>query len=500
MNNRRWILFAFICVKFVLQYVLTNDYYDLHRDEYLHLDQGHHLAWGYESVPPFTSWVSWIIIQLGSSVFWVRFFPALFGCLTLLLIWKTIEKLSGKLFALVLGATAITISCLLRIDLLYQPNPFDIFAWTLVYYMVVNYIKTNENKWLYFMAMAFAIGFLNKYNIGFLIIGLVPAVLLSKHRSIFLNRHFYLAMALSLLLISPNLYWQYQHHFPVIYHMKELAATQLIHVQRSEFLKEQLLFCLNIIFVIVAALLSFFAQPAFKQYRLFFFSFLFTLFAFLFFRAKGYYALGLYPILVAFGAVRIETFTLNKNRRWIRPVMIAAPILLFLPLIRILFPIYTPQEFIKQANGRMSRWEDGKEYALPQDFADMLGWRELAKRTDQVYASLPAKETAIIICDNYGQAGAINYYSKYHLRAVSFNADYINWFDLSKPIRQVISIKEKKTPVSELEKKAFQSIVVADAIRNEYARENETKIYILSEPRVDINLAIAGIIEKRKQH
>jgi hypothetical protein len=49
------ILVAFILIKFYLQYSLIDPVYDLHRDEYLHLDQAHHLAWGYTSVPPFTS-------------------------------------------------------------------------------------------------------------------------------------------------------------------------------------------------------------------------------------------------------------------------------------------------------------------------------------------------------------------------------------------------------------------------------------------------------------
>ncbi len=74
------ILLVFIAVKFVLQYVLINPAYELQRDEYLHLDLGKHLATGYISVPPFTSWISYLIQLLGNGVFWVKFFPALFRC------------------------------------------------------------------------------------------------------------------------------------------------------------------------------------------------------------------------------------------------------------------------------------------------------------------------------------------------------------------------------------------------------------------------------------
>jgi hypothetical protein len=71
------------------------------------------------------------------------------------------------------------------------------------------------------------------------------------------------------------------------------------------------------------------------------------------------------------------------------------------------------------------RWEDGKDHLLPQDFADMLGWKELALKVDSAYLKLPNKDNTLILCDNYGQAGAINFYTRQKLRAVSFNADYI---------------------------------------------------------------------------
>ena len=73
------ILLCFIGLKFAIQYTLIGPEYELHRDEFLHLDQADHLAWGYLSVPPVTSVISCIIKMLGNSVFWIKFFPALFG-------------------------------------------------------------------------------------------------------------------------------------------------------------------------------------------------------------------------------------------------------------------------------------------------------------------------------------------------------------------------------------------------------------------------------------
>jgi hypothetical protein len=58
---------------------------------------------------------------------------------------------------------------------------------------------------------------------------------------------------------------------------------------------------------------------------------------------------------------------------------------------------------------------EGHELAgLPQFYADMFGWEELAKNVSKVYRSLPIEERkhTVVYCNNYGKAGAIEYYSK----------------------------------------------------------------------------------------
>jgi len=239
------ILIGFIALKFLLQAVLIHPAYDLHRDEFLHLDQANHLAWGFMSVPPMTSWISLVIKLLGNGVFWVKFFPALFGALTIIVVWKIIGKLGGDIFARLLGATCVLFSSLLRLNTLYQPNSLDVLSWTVFYAVVVLYLQSKRPRWLYIGAVVFAIGFLNKYNIVFLLIGLLPAVLLTPTRNVLTKKTFYGAAGLAVLLILPNLLWQYRHNFPVMEHLKELSETQLVHVDRWGFVTGQLLFFLG---------------------------------------------------------------------------------------------------------------------------------------------------------------------------------------------------------------------------------------------------------------
>ncbi|WP_347219400.1 glycosyltransferase family 39 protein, partial [Chryseobacterium sp.] len=148
MKKNSLILILFIVVKFVLQYSLINSEYELHRDEYLHLDQANHLAWGYLSVPPVNSWVAWLVKMLGNSVFWVKFFPALFGALTMVVVWKIIEELNGNLFAKIVACVGVLLSVFLRINMLFQPTSLEALLWTLFYLILIRYLNSEKIKWI----------------------------------------------------------------------------------------------------------------------------------------------------------------------------------------------------------------------------------------------------------------------------------------------------------------------------------------------------------------
>jgi 4-amino-4-deoxy-L-arabinose transferase and related glycosyltransferases of PMT family len=480
------ILICFIFLKFIVQYSLISPEYELQRDEFLHLDQANHLAWGYLSVPPVTSWISYIIKILGNSVFWIKFFPALFGAVTIFVVWKTIEELKGNLFALIFGTSCITFSVLFRLNALYQPNSLEVLCWTSFYYFIIRYLNSNQTKWIYLIAITFAIGFLNKYNIAFLILGIIPAILLTTERKVLINKNLYYGIALVILLILPNLIWQFNNNFPVIHHLKELSETQLVNVNRWSFIRSQFLFFPGTFIVIAFGLYSLLKYQTFAKYRLFFWSFFITIGIFFLLKAKDYYTIGIYPIYFAFGSVYISTLLENKAGKIMKPVLIILVIILFIPVYNIAFPNKSPQYIAnhqdKYKKFGMLIWEDGKEHQLPQDFADMLGWKELARKVDSVYLEIPNPKNTLVLCDNYGQAGAINYYSKYGIRAVSFSADYINWFDLDTEYYNLIRVKNAWERENEWEETSpyFQKSIISDSITNKYARENGTTIFVLS--------------------
>ncbi|WP_027379843.1 glycosyltransferase family 39 protein [Chryseobacterium daeguense] len=505
MKKSHFILLFFVFVKFILQYSLINPEYELHRDEYLHLDQGNHLAWGYLSVPPVNSWWAFIIKLLGSSVFWVKFFPALFGALTIVVVWKMIEELKGNLYAQILAATGVLFSVLLRLNMLFQPTSLEVLLWTLLYFILIKYFNSEKIKWLYAGAVVLGIGFLNKYNIAFSILGIVPAILLTKQREIFLQKHLYFAAILALIIISPNIIWQYQNGFPVIHHMKELSERQLVNVDRADFLKSQVLFFLGSVFVIGAGLYALIFYKPFEKFRAFFFAYVFTMALFLYFKAKDYYAIGLYPAYIAFGSVFLaQLFERSRLAKVIKVVFLLIPVLLFIPLYDVAFPNKSPEYILsheeKYKKFGLLRWEDGKDHSLPQDFADMQGWKELAQKVDEEYAKLSKSGETLVLCDNYGQAGAVNFYSVKGIQAVSFNADYINWFVLNKKYTNVIRIKEFSEAENELKEsgKYFRNSKISDSVTNKFAREKGTTIFVFEGAKIDVNKRIQDEITEVK--
>ncbi|MDA9555191.1 glycosyltransferase family 39 protein [Pelobium sp.] len=481
-----YIITLIIVAKFVLEYLLVSPIYELHRDEFLHLDQANHLDWGYPSVPPVSSWIALLIKFLGNGVFWVKFFPALFGAITIWIVWKTVKVLEGTLLAAILATLSVLFSGLLRINILFQPNSLDILCYTLVFYFVIAYIKKEKISLLYYLGITIGFGMLNKYNLIFLILALSAALLLTPQRKILANKHLWGALLVAFLVFLPNLIWQIKHQFPVVWHLNELEKTQLVNVNRSDFIAEQFKFFFGAFFIWLIGLFVLLFYRPFKNYQIIGLTYLFTISLFIYLHAKGYYAIGLYPILFAFGSIFIDQKLATK--KWQLALsfsIISINILLFILFMDLAFPIKSPQKLA--ANGEklkelgMLRWEDGKDHQLPQDFADMLGWKEMAKKADATFELIPIKErvNTLVIGDNYGQTGAVNYYSKNIRNAVTYSFDYINWFPKLDKLQHIVLVGEQPDDTI---LRHFKSLKKTGEVDNSYAREKGTGIYLLSYP------------------
>jgi len=497
-----WILILLICVKFLLQYLVINPVYELHRDEFLYLNQADHLAFGYISVPPFTALISKLIFLLGGSIFWVHFFPALFGALTIIFTWLIVESLGGSLFSKVLAASALVFSLLARINILFQPNSFDILTWTAIFYFLIKYIQSEKAGWLTLLAVIIAFSFYNKYNVIFLLAGLFAGLLLTYHRKIFAEILFWKALIICLILVSPNIIWQVTHQFPVFQHMKVLKANQLDNNTSMGFLISQFTFFFGSLPLIFAALVAFIFFKPLKHFRVIGISFVTVITLFTIMKAKDYYAVGIYPVIIVVGCVYLDKVLSKKWRAVIFSCLLTLNLVIFFAVLKLVFPILTPEEIRKNAASfekmGLLRWEDGKNHNLPQDFADMLGWHEMADKALEAYKTIPAPEldSTLIICDNYGEAGALNFYNRKKMpQAYSFNTDYIYWLPHIKKIKNILLVGER--PSNEIIG-MFKDFRLTGVVENEQARERNTGIYLLTGAADRFTSIFYNKVEERK--
>jgi hypothetical protein len=478
--------------------------FEYHRDELLYFSLGMHPDFGFATVPPLIGWVATVMQAFfGFSIFAVKLFPALLGGVFVVLGCLTARELGGKFYAQVVAGIAIIIMPItLRTFYLFQPVHLDLFFWTLILYYVLRFVNTENDKYLVVLGVVFGIALLNKYLVALLFPALLIPVLFTRHRAIFSRKMLYLGFALGFLIFLPNLVWQIQKGIPLIHHMGELKRVQLVHVDRVGFLIEQLLNPGMAGFVVIPGFIFLWMN---KTYRFLFFSVLFVILSLFLLHGKSYYTQGVFPFLAAAGSVLAEQSFRKKIFRYSFPVFL---IVMSLPIIPMGIPIYKPEKMVKYFKmledkygvviGR--KFEDGSIHPLPQDYADQLGWEELAKITSDVWQKIPAKNKAFIFCENYGQAGAIDVIGKKYgvPEPVCFNESFFYWKPLrfDPDIEYLVYINGE--PGEEV-KALFQKIEKAGSITNINAREYGTSVYLCSEPRYSFNEAWVKILSRYKE-
>ena len=475
-------------IKFILPFLLQSSVYEPHRDEFLYLAEGSHPAFGFMEVPPLLSVFAWITQLFGNGMFWIKCWPSLFGALNFILVGKIVISRGGRQFALFLLFCCLIFSAYIRVHFLFQPNFLEIFFYTLIAYGLIRHIDTSENKWLYVAALGAGFGLLSKYSVAFYLVSLVPALLLTPQRKIFLNRHFYYAAGVAFLIFLPNLVWQYVHHFPVAYHMNELASTQLQHISSSSFLIDQITMFMPCYFVWVTGFFYLLITQNNRPYIFLCYAYLGVIGILIGFDGKSYYSLGLYPPLLGFGSLAIEEWAAGK-RYFLRYVISCIIILIGIDFTFIGLPVMAPakmETFYRKTNAAKTgflRWEDQRDHPLPQDFADMLGWNEMARKVSEAYHSLNSSQQAhtIIFCNNYGMAGAVNYYGKkYHLpEAYSGNASFLYWIPDSVSYQNIVLITGDPNDMQRPFIRMFASAKRTGIVEDPYARENGTQVILL---------------------
>lgn len=500
--HKWWLVILFMAVNLAVHFS-TSTVYELQRDAFMYADLGKHLAWGYHSVPPSIAIFANISrFLLGDTTFAIRFFPAVIGALSLLLIGIMVQEAGGGKWAQGFAMGAFLLSpAFLRSNSLFQPVSFNQFYWLLLAFLIFRLIRTEKRQYWYFVGLAAGFAFLNKYSVVFYLAGIIVAVLATPLRKWLRTPMPYLAAGIAFIIALPNLIWQHNNNWPVIHHMEELARTQLVNVRLDNFLMGQIMMFFPVFIVWILGLIyTAFIRPG-RPYRAFAWIYATVILLLILLRGKHYYTIGLYSTLFVFGGLFVETY-LKKKLAWLKYFILVFALVTSGFLIPISLPVLKPEAFIEFYRDTpidgSHRWEDGEYYELPQDYADMIGWEELSGIVGKAYLSLSPEQRSrcSIFADNYGEAASVNFYgNRYGLPPViSYNDSYIFWAPDSIQAEYLIKIGTDPNLGN-----LYHHVEIVGRISTPHARQHGTPVYLCRDRKIDVDRFYREELLERKQ-
>jgi len=424
---------------FLLQAAFATTY-GVFRDELYYLACAARLDWGYVDHPPLVAALTAVWRGLfGDSLLALRLLPALAAAGTVAVAGSIAKRFGGGTFAIALCGLSVALSpILLGLTSVLSMNAFDLLFWALACRIAAQLLDGGDQRlWLAFGAVA-GVGLQNKVSMLFLGFGLVAGLLVARRFEILRTRYFWLGGAVAALLFSPHVLWQFAHDWPTLEFMANASRSKNVALEPLAFLARQVLQTGPLQAVVwIAGLGALLFARRFVRFRALGFAYLAILAVMLSTAAKPYYLAPVYPLLWAAGAVVIEAWATEAQRatRVRRAVsgslagLVVLSGLAFAPLARPMLPVDSYVRYARafgQEPGTDERKSVGR---LPQFFADMQEWRELAATVSAAASKLDPQERlqACVFGQNYGEAGAVEYFAREFDLPPAISA-HNNWF------------------------------------------------------------------------
>jgi hypothetical protein len=476
----------------LLLHFLTNGRYGYFRDELYYLACAEHLDWGYVDQAPLIAVVAWAQrAVLGDSLFAVRFLPAVAGAAMVLLTGLIARELGGARFSVALSCLALIVApSYLAGNNILTMNAFEPLFWVACAYLFVRVVKTgDESLWLRFGVVA-GLGLMNKHSTLAFGFAFVAGLLLTPARCYFLSRRLWLGGAVALLNFLPNVLWQIAHGWPTVEVLRNADKNQNVAFSLAEFVKGQVLFMHPLTLPVWAAGLYFYlASKAGRPFRALGWAYVALFALMVVFRAKIYYLVPFYPILLAAGGAQAEAWLARPGwRARLRPAALALLAVggaVMAPLALPVLPVETFIRYQRALGVEPPRLEKLSLRELPQHYADMFGWEEMTEQVARVYHSLPEGERArcAVFARNYGQAGAIDFFGPRHglPKAIGRHQNYFLWGPRDYTGECVITVGERERDV----RKSFDHVEPAATVTHPYVlpHENDLPVFACRKPR-----------------
>ncbi len=465
--------------------------YEFHRDEFLYFAMGNHLQLLRMDFPPMIAMLAEAVRAVaGSSLFAYRVVPALVGTGVVWLAVLTAREFGGGRTAQALTAVAAIFNPLfLRSASLFQPVVLDQFWWTLGFYALVRLGNSGDRKWWILLGVAGGMGLLSKFSILFFGAAVLVGVLLTRRRDL-LTAGPWMALGITLVLGAPSVIGQISLGWPLFDQMAGLKAAQLDRITFATYVEEQLLWGPAAFLFACAGAVAFVRTPALARHRVVGWSAIAAFALYAVTKGKSYYVGPIYPVLFAGAGVWVEQLTRPRPRRSIVWSMAGLTVLFGVATLPFGLPVLPPDQMARYAAGTGVtagvRTNQGELLALPQDYADMTGWREKAEAVAAVYGDLsPAEQAEVVLYGaNYAQAGALEFYGRELAlpRVVSLAGSFYLFGPGERSGKVVIFLGVERNDVEDL---GCASLVEVARVKNRWGvtEEQDVPIVICRQPK-----------------
>jgi hypothetical protein len=414
-------LLLVVLLKIVL-HLITLNRYGYFIDEFYNIASAKHLSSGFVEFFPlgpliYSGWIS----LFGTSMSSIRILALIPGVITVFTAGLIAGELGGKRFAQFMTSLLV---CLGPVWLAFNSflgcDGFDQAATAIFLLLLIKILKTgNQKLWIAAFITA-GVAILFKQTLLFYGMALFISLLLTKERKVFLNGYFWIGVLCGILVLIPQIIWEFQHHWPLLEYWSVYAKYRTYHASALEFMIMQILLYIPLAAPVwIAGCCNLIFSNKMKNYKTLGFLYILLIPVCLFFHVKAYVGAAIYPVLLAGGFILMEEYFergWKKNVRWTYSGLIILTALLTVPHGLPLFDAQNQTKYFNyfsSINGQV-RFDSFAQVEMPEFMADRFGWEERVKAVADIYNNLSdeEKKRTSILANYYGFAGALDLLGK----------------------------------------------------------------------------------------
>jgi 4-amino-4-deoxy-L-arabinose transferase-like glycosyltransferase len=416
-------------------HLAANPHYGFFRDELYFIVCGRHPAFGYVDQPPLVPLLAAATQLFGESLFLLRASAAVFAAASVYVTCKIARELGGGRFAqwlAALGSALCPVLCAFGMKI--STDTVGLWVWPLAALYLLRVLRGGDPRNWIGVGLSLGVSAEAKVSVVYFAGALLVGLLCTPGRRVLWSRWCAAGALCGVAAAFPAFAWQAAHGFPMLEVLRNGQRGKNVVLSPGAYLLAELLITNPVLSLLwLAGLWQLWARAETRALAI---GFVVLIAAMIVSHAKHYYPADAYPPLFAAGGVAVER--LAQGRRFVRSAAIACAALAGIAATPYVLPILPLRAFLAYHQAlaplfhlEATQAEVHRPSALPQDFADMQGWPELAAAVGKVLDSLPPADRAraAIVTQNYGQAAALDFFGWRHRLppALSGHNQYFLW-------------------------------------------------------------------------